>query len=165
MNERGETLKWFALSGGVFMSDEWSLYFLLWIPLAAFLLCWVLASVSGWTRLAAEYRADQTVTAEPSVAAERACMRTGRIGPINYHSVLSFSCTDDGLRISIAFPFRIAHPPLFIPWSEFHQVTPDNRLYSHRIKACIGNPEIVRVVLPAWVRYRMPMSRRGISED
>jgi hypothetical protein len=159
------------------MSDDGSLYFLLWIPFAALLLCWVLASVSGWTRLAAEYRADQTVTAEPSVAdersvaakpsvaAERAHMRTGRIGPINYHSVLSFSCTNDGLRISIAFPLRIAHPPLFIPWTEFHQVTADNKLYSNRIKACIGNPAIVRVVLPAWVRYRMPMSLRGITED
>ena len=92
-------------------------------------------------------------------------MRTARIGPVNYHSVLSFTCTDEGLQISIAFPFRVGHPPLFIPWDEFHHVLPDNKLFSNRIKASIGRPEIARVVLPAWVRYRMPMSLRGITED
>mgnify|MGYP006906272016 CR=1 FL=1 len=146
-------------SEGAFMMNDGSLYFLFLIPLAAGFLCWVLASVSGWTRLAANYRVKH------AIAGERARMRTGRIGPVNYHSVLSFCCTDDGLGISVAFPLRIGHPPLFIPWNDFHQVTPDNRLYSNRIKASVGSPAIARVVLPAWVRYRMPMSLRGIAED
>ncbi len=147
------------VSDGIFRMNDGSLYYLLLLPLAAALLCWVLASVSGWTRLAADYRLDHPVTGE------RAWMRTARIGPVNYHSVLSFTCTDEGLQISIAFPFRIGHPPLFIPWDEFDHVVPDNKLFSNRIKASIGRPEIARVVLPAWVRYRMPMSLRGIAEE
>ncbi|MAI34822.1 MAG: hypothetical protein CMM07_24545, partial [Rhodopirellula sp.] len=99
-----------ALPGGIFTMNDGSLYYLLLLPLAAVFLCWILASVSGWSRLTADYRLDHRVTGE------RAWMRTARIGPVNYHSVLSFCCTDEGLLISIAFPFRFWHPPLFIPW-------------------------------------------------
>lgn len=148
-----------ALPGAIFTMNDGSLYYLLLLPLAAVFLCWILASVSGWSRLTADYRLDHRVTGE------RAWMRTARIGPVNYHSVLSFCCTDEGLLISIAFPFRFWHPPLFIPWDDFHQVIPDNKLFSNRIKASIGRPEMARVVLPAWVRYRMPMSLRGIVEE
>jgi hypothetical protein len=147
------------------MGNDGSLYFLLLIPAAAFLLCWVLASVSGWTRLTAQYREKQHSGKSRSAENERAHMRTARIGAINYHSVLSFTCTDDGLRISVFFLLRVGHPPLFIPWTDFHQVVPDNRLYSNRIKASIGNPTLARVVLPAWVRYRMPLSLRGVADD
>ena len=132
------------------MGDNGSPFFLLLIPLIAAALCWLLASVSGWTRLAALYRADKLVLGE------RAYMRTGRIGPVNYHSVLSFRCNEHGLAIAVVWPLRFGHPPLFIPWSEFHRVAPDAVLYSRRVKASIGNPAIVRVVLPGWVRYRMP---------
>jgi len=134
------------------MSDIGSLFYLLLIPLAGVALCWLLAGVSGWTKLATQYRVDKPVLGE------RAHMRTGRIGPVNYHSVLSFRCNDDGLAIAVAWPLRFWHPPLFIPWSEFHRVAPDAVLYSRRVKATIGNPAIARVVFPGWVRYRMPMS-------
>lgn len=143
----------------MFTMHEGSLYYLLLLPLTAALLCWIMASVSGWSRLAADYRSARAVTGE------RALMRTARIGPVNYPSVLSFCCTEDGLHLSIAFPLRFCHPPLFIPWNDFFQVTPDNKLFSNRIKAAIGRPEIARLVLPAWVRYRMPMSLRGISDE
>lgn len=144
---------------GDFTMKDGSPYYLLLLPLAAVFFCWILASVSGWTRLAVNYRSKHRVTGE------RACMRTARIGPVNYHSVLSFCCTEEGLQISIAFPFRFGHPPLFIPWDDFYRVAPDNKIFSNRIKASIGSPELSRLVLPAWVRYRMPMGLRGISEE
>lgn len=70
---------------------------------------------------------------------------------------------DDGLGISVAPPFRVGHPPLFIPWNEFRQVKEDELMYSHKVKAMIGQPAITRITLPAWVRYRMPLTLRPVD--
>lgn len=69
------------------------------------------------------------------------------------------------MRISIAAPFRLGHPPLFIPWNELHQIREDDMMYSHKVKASIGKPTIGRITLPGWVRYRMPMSIRPVAAN
>lgn len=132
--------------------------FLLLIPFAWVGLSWLLSRISGWHRLAARY------TASESISGESASLRTARIGPVNYHSCLRFQVSDDGLRISIAPPFRVGHPPLFISWSEFHHVKDDGMMYSHKVKASVGTPTITRITLPGWVRYRMPLSLRPVDQ-
>jgi len=140
-----------------------ALSFLLLIPFAWCGLSWLLSRISGWHRLASRYRSTQTIDGET------AALRTARIGPVNYHSCVRFRINTEGLGISVASPFRLGHPPLFIPWNEFHHVAEDGMMYSQKAKASIGTPTVVRVTLPGWVRYRMPASLRpenpSLSKD
>lgn len=136
------------------MSDLRSVYFIILIPVVWCLLAWLMSRLSGWSRLAQHYRSP------PSISGESARMRSGRIGVVNYHSLLSFRVNDDGLRIAVALPLRLGHPPLFIPWNQFHHITEDPIMYSHKIKTSVGQPTLVRMTLPGWVKYRMPLEMR-----
>lgn len=140
------------------MSDRGSIYFLALIPAMGFFLTWLLSNLSGWSRLAQTYR-DRGECRSASLS-ETARFRTGRLGAVNYHSVLTFVVCETGLGIRVPLLFRLGHPPLFIPWSEFYRVSDDPMLYSHRVKASIGNPTIVRLTLPGWVKYRLPLELR-----
>jgi hypothetical protein len=35
-----------------------------------------------------------------------------------YHNILSVGANEEGLYLSVFFPFRVGHPPLFIPWQD-----------------------------------------------
>lgn len=133
------------------------LTYLLLIPTVWLSLSWLLSRISGWHRLAQRYPGSHTIDGET------AALRSGRIGPVNYYSCLKFGISDEGLLISIAPPFRLGHPPLFIPWSHFHHVKEDGMMYSQKVKASIGQPTITRIIFPGWVRYRLPMSLRPVD--
>ena len=139
------------------MSDQSSIYFLALIPLVWCFLSWLMAKLSGWSRLARDF----SMKVDSLGVCESAWLRSGRMGVIQYHSVLTFRIYKSGLGISVAFPLRLGHPPLFVPWSELHHVTDEGVLYSHRIKASIGHPTIVRMTLPGWVKYRLPPELRA----
>ncbi len=133
------------------------------IPLSWFGVCLILSWASGWWQLSRKYawrdflkRSESRQRHPPDTA----WMHTATFGPIRYHSSLIFSAYDEGIKISIFFLFRLAHPPLFIPWSEFKHVRCDNKLFSQKIRMTIGKPEITRVIMPGWVRYRMPIELR-----
>jgi hypothetical protein len=136
------------------MSDLRSVYFITLIPAMWCFLAWLMSRLSGWSRLAQHYRSPRNINGES------ARMRSGRIGVVNYHSLLSLRVNDDGLRIAVALPLRLGHPPLFIPWNQFHQIAEDPIMYSHKIKASVGQPTLVRMTLPGWVKYRMPLDMR-----
>jgi hypothetical protein len=107
--------------------------------------CLLLANVGGWGRLAAAYRAD----APQAEAAEASYRRqSGAIGWVNYNSVLRLDVCPSGLRMDVPFFFRIGHPTLFIPWSEFHDVAEQQVLFRKFIAASVGSPEVARVKLP-----------------
>ncbi|WP_372717288.1 hypothetical protein [Novipirellula sp.] len=128
------------------------------IPLVWCGISLVLSWSSGWWVLSQRY------AAKPGDGfgddSNRAYMRTGRIGAIQYHSTLNFVADTRGLRISVFLPFRLGHPPLFVPWSEFDKVRLDDKLFSQRIKMSIGRPAITRVVFPGWVKFHMPIEHR-----
>ncbi len=136
------------------MNDLGQIHFIALIPAMWCFLSWLLSRLSGWSRLARQYRSLR------GIDGESAHMRTGKIGVVSYHSCLSFRVNDDGLRIAVAFPLRLGHPPLFIPWDQFHHVAEDPIMYSHKVKVSVGQPTLVRMTLPGWVRYRMPMELR-----
>ena len=136
------------------MGDLGSVHVIALIPAMWCLLSWLLSRLRSWSRLARHYRAPALVVGES------ARMRTGRIGVVNYHSCLRFRINDDGILIAVAFPLRLGHPPLFIPWDQFHHIAPDPIMYSHKVKMTIGRPAIVQVSMPGWVRYRMPLEMR-----
>lgn len=136
------------------LNDLGSIQFIALIPAVWCFLSWLLSRLSGWSLLARHYRA------KTDVAGESAHLRSGRIGTINYHSCLGFRVNDDGLRIAVAFPLRLGHPPLFIPWNQLHHIAEDPILYSRKVRLSIGHPTLVRATLPGWVRYRMPLEMR-----
>jgi hypothetical protein len=101
-----------------FMEPQWlfPLFIGLWFALTG-----LLAHVGGWASLARRYRA----TRPPD--GERFRFASGSMGsrilPVRYGGCLFVTVSDEGLHLSILFPFRFQSPPLFIPWSEMESVT------------------------------------------
>ncbi|HXK22276.1 MAG TPA: hypothetical protein VMS55_06310 [Myxococcota bacterium] len=79
---------------------------------------WVLVSYSisaigGWHTLAGHYAESSPCTGA------RFRLRSGQIGGLaNYGGVLMLGADRAGLHLSVALPFRLAHPPLCVPWSD-----------------------------------------------
>ncbi len=79
----------------------------------------VLAHVGGWRDLAALYASNEAFDGRRWIL-QSARMRWGA----GYNNALTVGVNANGLRLAVMFPFRLAHPPLFIPWSE---ITAENR--------------------------------------
>lgn len=141
------------------MSDVGSLQFLALIPVVWCVLTWLLSRISGWSKLAQRYAASGTTSGE------QASLRTGRIGAVTYHSCLKFCINDEGFRVAVAWPLRLGHRPLFIPWSDLHNITEDNMMFSQKVKLSIGQPTLTRALFPGWFRYRMPMDMRPQKDE
>ncbi len=73
----------------------------------------LISSMSGWRELSRIYRA----TASPDGKRfwfQSASMRRGT----NYGNCLILWVNPNGIYLSLFIPFRIGHPPLFIPWPD-----------------------------------------------
>ena len=88
------------------------------VLLAVFIAGWagfsyLISYMSGWRYLAQAYR-----TRQPFLGGRlrpwAASMRWG----VNYNGLLALGADSQGMHVSVFFVFRIAHPPLFIPWTE-----------------------------------------------
>lgn len=95
---------------------------------AWFVLCGLIAHLSGWASLARRFAADdlrQMVVANP-VGGERFRFASGSLGrrylPVNYNGCLFVTVSSEGLHLSILFLLRYLSPPLFIPWSSVGSV-------------------------------------------
>ncbi len=88
----------------------------------------ILSFLGGWASLATHYRATQAATGE------RFRFVSGSMGsrffPVNYGSCLFVSVSEQGLHLSVLFPFRLFSPPLFLPWSQIEAV--ENKRYFFR---------------------------------
>lgn len=73
----------------------------------------VLSFVGGWRVLAREYRAPHAVPETGWI--ERRVLFSGQA---RYRNVLRLTADKSGVYLAVAFPFRIGHPPLFIPWED-----------------------------------------------
>ena len=75
----------------------------------------ILSRISGWARLAEEFRSDAPATGETfrfaSGSMGRAPFRA------NYNSCLWLVVTPAGFQLSVWLPFRFLSPTLFIPWT------------------------------------------------
>jgi hypothetical protein len=78
-------------------------------------ICGLLSLLGGWHELAQRFKSTDIVNGE------RFYFRSGAIGsrffPVSYGSCLFATVGPKGIGLSILFPFRFLHPPLFIPWS------------------------------------------------
>jgi hypothetical protein len=77
------------------------------------LIFFCVAHASGWRRLAKGYRRSAPVTGT-SWRWQSAQLRWS----CNYSGCLLVTVNEEGLRLVPMLPFRIAHPPLFIPWAD-----------------------------------------------
>jgi hypothetical protein len=127
-----------------------------WFAVLAFL-----SFVGGWYELSQRYP-DQRRMREKTFSF--ASMGLGRgFFPVNYKHCISVHIDPKGLAISVLLPFRIFHPPFFIPWSAVSEckqerfwflshravyvIEPQTRLlFRGRVAAAIGD---------YWQRYRM----------
>jgi hypothetical protein len=79
------------------------------IGLWAFVL-FLVALLSGWSRLAQAYQAHTRFEGEIWR------FRTGHFGWARYNGCLTVGANYEGLYLAVFPLFRIGHPPLFIPW-------------------------------------------------
>jgi hypothetical protein len=78
----------------------------------------LISHMGGWASLAEKYRCQETFTG-PRWSFEQGQMRW----MVGYNHCLTIGADPRGLYLSILFPFRIAHPPLFIPWRDISHAT------------------------------------------
>jgi hypothetical protein len=76
-------------------------------------------------------------------------MLSGRIGWLSYNNVLTVATDPAGLYLKVFLLFRPGHPPLFIPWGEFHGIDHTKVLFSTTVRAVVGHPKITTITLPA----------------
>jgi hypothetical protein len=119
-----------------------------WIGLA----CVLRSKMSGWSALAKKY------TASTKPPGKQFKSQSARIGRLNYGSCLSLVVAEVGLYVSTSLWFRIGHPPLMIPWSEFSGVEEKKRLLFFRnVRMNVGDPVITTVELPLHVIQQRPI--------
>ncbi|TWT78757.1 hypothetical protein CA13_01540 [Planctomycetes bacterium CA13] len=117
------------------------------LPLMWCGISFLLTFLSGWAKLAERYP-DRTL---PDCKAFYC--QSGNIGGVNYNSCLTLCVSQRGLGLSVMIPFRIGHPTLWIPWSDFHDVqeTRTPIVGFRSMTATLGTPPTVKVKLPAWL--------------
>lgn len=99
-------------------------------------------SISGWARLAESFAAG----GEPT--GRRFFMQYGVVGNIYYRSVLTIHTAPNGFYLSVWLPFRIGHPPLFIPWQEVRNATTYPFWWFEMVEFDVGSPTIATLELP-----------------
>lgn len=109
------------------------------------------SALGGWQRLAARYRA-----ADPP-RGERFSLQSGFLGWVSYGSCLTIHVSAEGLRLAVMFPFRAGHAPLFIPWSEMHNVRAVRYWWNELIEFEVGSPCVATLRLPRKVIEARPI--------
>jgi len=72
-----------------------------------------IARITGWSRLAEQYR----TWAPPETNVMRA-VRAYWANVMITGNIYTLACNRQGLYLAVLFPFRFGHPPLLIPWNE-----------------------------------------------
>lgn len=117
-------------------------------------ICWLIAVIGGWRALGRRYGVRRLPAGKKYYFQSAAFSPAGnRLGfPCNYGGGLTMIVSAEGLGLAILPIFRIGHPPLLIPWTEFCQPRQKTFLgYWKFFEAEIGEPPIVTVCLPGWL--------------
>jgi hypothetical protein len=82
----------------------------------------MISVIGGWGRLATRYACPDPISGttwrfRSAAMSSRPEAFFGFLR-VSYGSCLKVIANEDGLRLSIWFPFRLGHQPLFIPWSD-----------------------------------------------
>jgi hypothetical protein len=104
-------------------------------------ICWLLSRLGGWNRLAARF------AAQAPPRGKRFSMQSARIGWVNYNGCLTIHASPDGLHVAIWPLWRLGHPPLFVPWEEFHNARPRRFLWWKYVECEVLTPGPVKLQL------------------
>jgi len=115
------------------------------VPLASLASLYIISHAGGWAALSKRFPA----TEKP--AGKTYYCRSGSVGQAGYGACLNLHVVKTGLYMSVAFPFRFAHPPLFIPWEEFHSTSRKWLLFWPVTDTYVGMPVAAHLTLPTWV--------------
>jgi hypothetical protein len=104
--------------------------------------CLLLSSLGGWRRLSKSFPA----TGSPH--GTQFYMQTGMVGVVSYRSTLVIHTTPDGFYLSVVLPFRLGHPPMFIPWSAVRNAKAWSFLWVDGVAFEVGEPSVGKLRLP-----------------
>ncbi|MBN2002908.1 MAG: hypothetical protein JXA21_06095 [Anaerolineae bacterium] len=107
--------------------------------------CGVIALLSvmgGWSRLATVYRAEE------GYVGPIWHFQTVRLGLTRYRGVLTVGANPEGLYLAVMPLFRIAHPPLWIPWNEVEIIEQAGFLGLSKAFRFVQKPEIILFMFP-----------------
>lgn len=106
------------------------------------LICLMISHLGGWSRLAKKY------PSHSQASGKRFSMTSASVGGANYNNCLTIHTNETGVYLSVWPIFRLAHPPLFIPWSEINHPKEKRVLWSHLLVAEVGSPVITKITFP-----------------
>jgi hypothetical protein len=101
--------------------------------------CWLVSWQSGWRSLSKRFRAESEFLAKTKRGGKYPfdlCFRNWS----DYTNIVWTAPEEDALYLSVVFPFRIAHPPLRIPWSEI-SIGTTKLLWRKYLVFSLGNQE------------------------
>ena len=102
-----------------------------WFLIVTFVVMYAISRMSGWVLLSRRF------TATGDYVVETWTWQSARLrGWCNYNNCLCVGASPEGLYLGVMAPFRLFHPPLFIPWAEIDAQTG---------KAFLGLYDMVRV--------------------
>lgn len=107
------TLRYSLITPRCHMVSMVAPYFLLFFLALWFGISFLLSVFGGWRQLSKHYRSTGLFKGQRFYF-QSAAMRLRA----SYNSVLTFGINIEGLYLSVLFPFRIGHPPLFVPWED-----------------------------------------------
>ena len=90
-------------------------FFVVVFPIFWCLILYLISFIGGWRQLARRYRCSEPISGTVW-RFQSAAMHS--FTEANYGSRLKVIANEEGMGLAVFFPFRVAHPPLFIPWSE-----------------------------------------------
>lgn len=114
-------------------------------PLFWCFVMWINSLAGGWSRLAKFYRSTDEPTGKQWHGIQ------GTVGLVSYRGVLECVTNEEGIYLQPGMLFRFAHPRLFIPWKDWHEVRPRNILWLKMVAAKIGHPKVGSLSLNAKV--------------
>ncbi len=111
------------------------LWFILFFAGMWLLVTGVLSRASGWTSLAAQFRATQPASGENFRFVSGSVGKKGF--PVSYRNCLSVSIGERGFGLAMLFLFRFQSPALFIPWSQVESVTEKKFFFVRYVVICL----------------------------
>ena len=92
--------------------------------------------MGGWRKLSSKYLR----TKSPS--GRRFGWQSLSIGLTNYGNCLTVYSSDEGLDLSVLLPFRLGHPPLFIPWDDLSEPKVTKIMWVEVVAIEVGLPRL-----------------------
>jgi hypothetical protein len=94
-----------------------------WVFGIFFVAMWVavsyqLSSASGWKRLSDYFSDKRMGFVDPSAFT----LGSGKFGEILHNGMLKVGFGKSGVVFKVLFPFRLWHPPLYIPWQSIEKI-------------------------------------------